>query len=145
MRYKGQSFELTIPFYLEKDENEDYQRRFHEFHERTYGYQRHQSSLEIVNIRVKATGIVITPNLKRKKPGKPDPSPAYISHRKVVFPSITEKIPFYHGEKLEPGNVINGPAVVIRKDTTILLESGDLGKVDRYDNIIIDVHEVDPA
>lgn len=140
MRYKGQSYELTVPFLPDEQMKDDYQGRFHRQHERTYGYQLPQAELEIVNLRLRATGFVPHPKIPQKIPGNPDPSPALLGFYKVGFSTDTQKIPFYHGEKLTSGNIISGPAVIVRSDTTILLELGDQGKIDPFDNLIIDVH-----
>ena len=50
-----------------------------------------------------------------------------------------KETPFYNGEKLHPGNQIIGPAIIIRKDTTILIENDDNANMDKYKNIIITV------
>jgi N-methylhydantoinase A len=139
MRYHGQSYELTIPFNDGAPESQNYIDSFHEEHSRTYGYHRLGSELEIVNIRLRATGLVVPPQVAPKPLSTPDPSTAIISIQPVVFPMGTQEIPFYKGELLVPGNIIPGPAVIIRNDTTILLEHGDSGRVDPFENLVIHV------
>ena len=46
---------------------------------------------------------------------------------------------FIYGEKLKPGNQITGPAVILRPDTTILVEDTDKPRTDPYLNLIITV------
>jgi N-methylhydantoinase A/oxoprolinase/acetone carboxylase beta subunit len=46
---------------------------------------------------------------------------------------------FYAGGKLPPGSKISGPALILRSDTTILLESNDRAEVDSFLNLIITV------
>jgi N-methylhydantoinase A/oxoprolinase/acetone carboxylase beta subunit len=50
------------------------------------------------------------------------------------------KIPFYRAELLKPGNIITGPAIVIRSDTTILVGFDDSGRIDPFGNLIITIN-----
>ena len=55
LRYRGQSFELTIPLAGERfagDEPTDAARRFHAAHETRYGHARADAPVELVNVRV---------------------------------------------------------------------------------------------
>jgi len=134
MRYRGQSYELTIPF------TEKYEEDFHESHRQTYGYLRPEASLEIVNLRVRGKGVVAPPRILAQPVEGADPSPALIEHRPVVMDGNQQAaIPFYHGESLKHGNVIPGPAVVLRDDTTILISESDTASVDPYLNLIIEI------
>ena len=89
MRYKGQSYELIIPF------SERYVEAFHSLHHREYGYSRVGAPLEIVNLRVRSIGIVKAPQLSPYIEAGPDPMPAYIGSRPVVFHEGIQTIPFY--------------------------------------------------
>jgi N-methylhydantoinase A len=139
MRYRGQSYELTIPFSVASHSVEDITSEFHKVHKDTYGYERIGVDIEIVNFRVRAIGYITSPKLPPQLPGKSDPSDAYKYSADVLFPSGNQKTPFYQGESLMPGNIIKGPAIVIRSDTTILIGSGDSGKVDIYGNLMIHI------
>jgi len=133
MRYCGQSYELTIPF------GPDFSADFHAAHRQMYGYARPEAAIEIVNVRVRAVGRVSPPPLAVAPLGAPDPSPAWLDSRLVRFPDGLVLTPFYLGERLSPGNHLAGPAVVIRSDTTILLDRGDHAYVDAYHNLLITV------
>jgi N-methylhydantoinase A len=135
MRYQGQSYELTVPF------SENFVTDFHEIHRQTYGYQRPEANLEIVNFRVRATGTVSSPQIMAQPLVSPDPSAAYLEDRSVVMESHQEKlVPFFKGEALDPGNSIPGPAIIIRDDTTILIGPQDKAHVDRLLNLWIEVN-----
>jgi N-methylhydantoinase A len=134
MRYRGQSYELTIPF------TERFCDDFHESHRQTYGYLRPEANLEIVNLRVQGVGLVASPKITAQPTASADPSPALINHRAVVMGGDQKiAIPFYQGESLRPGNIISGPAVVLRDDTTILIGESDSASVDPYLNLIIEI------
>jgi N-methylhydantoinase A len=50
-------------------------------------------------------------------------------------------VPFYRGEALQPGDILQGPAVVVRNDTTVLLGPADQAEVDAFCNLLIVVGE----
>ncbi len=138
VRYLGQSYELTIPFNHSSIPKDDIANKFHQTHLKTYGYKRPGVELEIVNLRVRAVGVVSTPQLNSLPMEGVNPSSAFIDCDDVIFAYGKEKIPFYRAEFLRPGNVINGPAIVIRNDTTILIGQGDSSMVDQFCNLIIE-------
>ncbi|MBN2550395.1 MAG: hydantoinase/oxoprolinase family protein [Anaerolineales bacterium] len=130
MRYQGQSYELTTPFSPAVLED------FHILHRQAYGYARPEAKLEIVNLRLRAVGSARPPVLPTRPQADPDPAPALLDYRPVTFTSGTLRLPFYHGEALQPGNRLNGPAAVVRPDTTILLGPSDSAVVDGYGNLL---------
>jgi N-methylhydantoinase A len=136
LRYRGQSYELTIPW---SGEEEDFSRRFHEHHQRLYGYARPEAELEIVNLRVRVTGKVQPPPLLSFQGCDPDPRAALLGQREVVFTSGTKNTSFYLWERLAPGNTITGPAILLRPDTTVLIGAGDRAKVDAFMNVWVDI------
>jgi N-methylhydantoinase A/oxoprolinase/acetone carboxylase beta subunit len=139
VRYFGQSYELTIPFNDISQNQDDIAQKFHQTHLKTYGYERLDVDLEIVNLRVRVIGIVPTPQLRRQNLENADPGKSLIGLREVIFPSGKVKIPFYRAELLKPGNTIAGPAIVIRNDTTILVGYKDSSRIDSFGNLIITI------
>jgi N-methylhydantoinase A len=133
MRYKGQSYELNIPF------SPDFIERFHQQHQKTYGYAKPEEAIDIVNLRVRAIGRSNPPPLTPQPLGDPNPEQAFLETRPVVFDQGSIPTPFYRAEVLKPGNRLQGPAIVVRADTTILLHPGDQARVDEFHNIIIEV------
>lgn len=133
IRYRGQSYELTIPF------SAQFKSDFHEEHRRTYGYARPDAPLEVVNLRVKSVGRVQAPSLETIPMSTPEPYEAYLEEREVVFSSGALKVPCYKAELLRPGNVISGPALVVRADTTVLIPPPDTAEVDVYNNLLISI------
>jgi N-methylhydantoinase A len=133
MRYAGQSYEFTVPF------TERFLANFHEGHRQAYGYARPESAITIVNLRVRATGLVSSPPVTAAPLGGPDPSEALIEQRPVTLvANQRDEIPFYRGEALKPGNQIAGPAIVIREDTTVFIGRGDQAQIDSFTNIWIE-------
>ena len=133
MRYRGQSYELIVPF------SETVHADFHHQHEYQYGYANETAPVEVVNLRVRAVGRGDPPPLSSHPLKSPDPTPAFLESHPVIFPAGTLETNFYRGEALEHGNHLHGPAVVVRSDTTILLGTTDLVEVDQYNNLCIEV------
>jgi N-methylhydantoinase A len=133
MRYQGQSYELMVPF------TPDFVNDFHLVHARSYGYSEPGVPVEVVNVRVRATGRLPRPPLPRTASGQPDPGAALIDHRPVILADGPIQLPFYDGSALLPGHHVSGPAIVVHPDTTVLAGPGDRVSMDEYRNLIIDV------
>jgi N-methylhydantoinase A len=132
VRYAGQSYELTIPF------SRNLLQAFHDAHLKVYGYNRDEAPIEIVNARVRGVGKADDPSLDPLSPGDPDPSTAFIEQRQVVGGKGQDlTVPFYKAELLKPGNRLEGPAVVVRVDTTLWIPPGDRAEIDGFGNTII--------
>ena len=131
MRYLGQSFELRIPF------SQDLTKEFHQAHRESYGYANHEAEIEIVNLYVRAMGKVRQPQLPKKTEKRSESAPAKLQELEIIFNDGARKVPMYDGQLLKAGNAIYGPALVIRSDTTILLENGDQARIDSFGNCII--------
>ncbi|AAC06888.1 hydantoinase/oxoprolinase family protein [Aquifex aeolicus] len=132
VRYKGQSYEITIPF------GENFKETFEKEHERLYGYAHRGRKIEIVNLRIKATGIKEKPPLKEfKERGDKYPKDAILGEREVVFEGRLETFKVLDREKLVYGNVIDFPAIVVEYSSTTLIPPYATAEVDRYGNLII--------
>jgi N-methylhydantoinase A len=135
LRYKGQSYELTVPW----DGHEDLHPKFHAAHRLAYGYANPLAEIEIVNVRVRASGKTQPPRLTPQPVGDPDPSAALIARRPVVLENgQTVETPFFRFESLQPGHRLSGPAVVLRSDTTIWLPPDSRAGIDGFQNILIE-------
>jgi N-methylhydantoinase A len=134
MRYRGQSYELLVPL------TKDFVKDFHERHHQTYGYLRPEADLEIVNLRVRGIGQVDSPKITAQPLMDADPAGALMDYRQIVMEgNVKTEVPFYHGETLDHGNKVTGPAVVLRNDTTILIGQSDRAHVDAFNNLIIEI------
>jgi N-methylhydantoinase A len=132
MRYRGQSYELNIAL------SPDYQKAFEAAHARAYGYHRPDVATEIVNLRVRAIGRIAKPPLIPGYAPQGESQPVLLETRQVKFDRQLN-VPFYRGENLQPGNLLQGPAIIVRNDTTVLLNTGDSAVIDASRNIIIAV------
>jgi N-methylhydantoinase A len=133
IRYQGQSYELSVPFTHQVIET------FHQYHKRAYGYFNSNKAIDIVNIRIRAIGVVEKPSFPVQPTGSSDPTSAFIENHPVMLFNGETQVPFYVWEGLSPGNKILGPAIVLRPDTTIFILEGDAARMDEYLNLIIEL------
>ena len=147
MRYGGQNYELNIPFAYDAGEMrrlDSLRANFEEAHERLYGYTAPEEPVEIVTFRMEAYGVVNKPRFGEMPEAGPEAQHAVIGSREVYFPETggfsTSTV--YDRLLLKPGNRLTGPAIVEQMDSTTLVLPGQVGRVDRYLNLII---EMEPA
>jgi len=135
MRYKGQSYEIVIPLV------DDYLDKFHEMHEKTYGYCNEDKIAEIVNIRLRARGISEKPEfLKTDYVGEIPVDQAFLSERKTVFEGKEMNTKVISRNLLRNGNIIKGPAILVEYTSTIIIPPNAEAKVDDFENIIISLN-----
>jgi N-methylhydantoinase A len=136
MRYHGQSYEIIVPF------DENYVEQFHAGHEKTYGYRNPDKPVEIVNIRLRARGLPEKPRFqKHKKMGDEPPSEAFIGEKPVIFDQRRMRTKIMARHKLNSGNRIRGPAVLVEYSSTIVIPPFANAFVDEYGNIIMDLKD----
>jgi N-methylhydantoinase A len=132
MRYEGQSFEILVPF------TGDVAEAFHALHEKAYGYRNQSKPVEVVNIRLRARGLPDKPEFpKADALVERVPDEAVLSVRSVVFAGESVPTRVMDREKLLPGNVFDGPAVVVEYSSTILVPPGAGCAVDAFGNMIL--------
>jgi N-methylhydantoinase A/oxoprolinase/acetone carboxylase beta subunit len=128
VRYVGQSYEITLPF------SANYCRAFHQRHEKLYGYSAPARPTEIVNLRVKASGITDKPNLPRSPERLVRPQPSSV--RPARFGGRVVLTAFYRWDELAAGAAAPGPAVVTGAEATAVIPPAFAFRVDRFGNLI---------
>jgi N-methylhydantoinase A len=132
LRYKGQAYEITVPW---TGSVERCVKSFHEKHEALYGFSSPDEPVEIVNVRVTAIGVMSKPEVKAEREVEHEPKPEY--RREVYFGDGWMNTPIYARNKLKAGAKIEGPAVIEDYDTTIVVPPNYTALVDGYSNIRI--------
>ena len=130
LRYKGQSYELSIPY------ADNFSELFHQAHAQNFGYSLPDTPLELVSIQCSIT-------VRRKRQRLPRQGYVLgneihpITEKYIYFAEKPEKVPVFSRSDMLPGQNISGPALVIDNYTTIMVPcSFELG-VDGLYNIII--------
>jgi N-methylhydantoinase A len=142
-RYVGQDYELPVPLGrgpLTEADLADFAPRFHQAHERAYGYASPDVAVQLVSFRVVARSPVPRPLVRRRPAGPPDPSGALVELRKVYFEAAEGFVecPVYDRRRLSPGHRLPGPAIVEQMDATTVVPPGHRAEVDALGNLLID-------
>jgi N-methylhydantoinase A len=134
MRCSGQFHELLVPL-PEPDGDGWWQpqavaKTFHAHHERTYGHTDADSPVEFVNLRVEGFGRTAKASFPRATAtasGAPEPA----SWRPVCLDVEAGfcDTPVYRRATLIPGHSVPGPAIIIQRDTTTVVLSGQHASV----------------
>ena len=136
MRYEGQSYELNIPYFTETGAQVLVQ-RFHTAHDQRFGYARTDAPVEVVNLRLTATGATDKPPIQPLPLVGADPSEAFTVQNCVVFEGEALTTDFYRREALRPGNQIVGPAVITEFSATTVIPPNFAAVVDVYQNLVL--------
>ena len=141
MRYEGQSYELNIPYFTETGtssrETQALIQKFHAAHEQRFGYARTDAPVEIVNLRLTATGETDKPSIQPLPIADADPSEALTVQELVIFEGEALPTDFYRRETLRPGNQIEGPAILTEFSATTVIPPNFAAVVDAYQNLIL--------
>jgi N-methylhydantoinase A len=142
MRYVGQSYELRVDVNLEA-ETEEHTSAFHQLHRQRFSYASEEEPVEVVNLRVKAVGRTAKPRFSHQPPGSLHPKAAQVGHKPVHFadrnsPHAARPVPaaLYERARLEPGNMVVGPAVLFQLDTTTIIPPDWSATVDGWGNLV---------
>jgi N-methylhydantoinase A len=122
LRYRGQSFELTVPF----SGLGELESRFHVEHSRRYGYRMEGEPVELVSLRLVATMAVPKPELHAEPPAAAEEP----RRRRVNVDADWHEVEILAGERLGPGATVTGPVVVEHPESTIVVRPGWRGAVD---------------
>ena len=147
LRYIGQSYELKISVSdqsLSADYIQSIELAFLSEHRRSYGFAAKDEPIEIVNIRLTATGSIQRPALRRVETGVADPVRARKDVRQVFFADAGGVVgtPVYDRYRLQQGNIVAGPAIIEEVDSTVVILTGWAGAVDTYGNVLIEKNHV---
>jgi len=145
MRYIGQNFELPVVLGRSNGSGRptlpspgDLRERFFAAHTQQYGFHNPDDAVEVVNLRLTATG-ALRHAAAAPKPASDGP-PEPLARRPVFFdPAAPVETPVYDRAALSAGTEIVGPAIIEQLDATTLVHPGDTARVDEALNILITV------
>jgi len=135
LRYRGQSFELTVEAgSLKEVPLEDLEERFHAAHDQRYGYRMDDESVELVNLRLIATVPVEKPE-PEEPPAEGEAEPEY---REVNFDGEWQEVPVLNREQLGKGSEVVGPSIVEFAESTCVVRPGWRGSVDGVGTLVLE-------
>lgn len=134
MRYKGQSFEIMVPF------SQEYHKEFGKLHQKKYGYHNPDKNLEIVNLRLLARAHPQKPRIEYfPDQGKKLSPKAIYGQTKTIFDSQSYDSQILIRDRLLPGNTLNGPAILVEYTSTIAVPPFAWAWVDNYLNLHMEI------
>ncbi len=132
VRYRGQSFELEVPF--ERQMNHAIT-QFHQTHHERYGHFNPAAAIEIVSARLRGIGITQKPELKSSRKQNRAAQPA--AEAMVRLERKPQRVPVYERESLPVGSSLAAPALIVEYGSTTLLPMGWCAEVDAWRNLLL--------
>jgi N-methylhydantoinase A len=144
MRYIGQHHEVSVEFPLSDleaggDGVARIEAAFHARHEQLYGFSAEGRAIEVIGLHATALGERDAPELEQHAAQGGGGGPTLKGHRLAWLPAIRalEEIAVHDGHRLSPGQIIDGPALVERATTTVLVPERFTLTVDRLGSLIL--------
>jgi N-methylhydantoinase A len=134
LRYRGQGYELNVPA------TANVAARFHDEHQRRYGYHHAGRDIELVTLRLRVR--LRTPPLKvarRRAARKPSLRVVPVERAPVFFHEKAVTTPVFERRDLVPGRSTKGPAVITEYSATTVIPAGKKFWVDASENLIIKI------
>lgn len=143
-RYRKQYHEVSFPVALEQLRAADVAQiaaAFHAEHQRMYGYALAEEGtpIELINVRLRATGLTDKPAYPQEPPAGPDPQAALKGERPAHIPeqNTVRQVPVYDGHRTRHGNRIAGPALIEQVNTTLLLTAAYDCVCDQHGSFVV--------
>lgn len=136
LRYRGQSYEITMPLSSDLNALNYAAEGFHKEHQRRYGHAHREQPVEAVTLRVRA----VRPGALLELPQSvlPVTQPVPCIAKNVWF---AEKAPVetrcYQRADLPRDYEICGPALIFQLDSTIVIAPDWMMRVDEYGNLLL--------
>ena len=134
LRYRGQAFELNVAVddALDPDAIEA---SFHVHHRGAYGHASPGATVELVNARLAAHGVVVKPTPERSRSATASIDAALLERRSVWFNGAPYECPVWERERLPDAAPVHGPAIVEEFGATTVVPPGWQGLVDQHGNL----------
>jgi N-methylhydantoinase A len=131
-RYRGQGYELSIPFSPQLIAD------FHRAHAQRYGYSRPEREIELVTLRLRAILKSPQPRIADQR-GKREVRVRAMKVEKapVVFEGKRQSATIYERDQLTPGKKYSGPAVITEYSATTIVPPRTSFSLDRAQNLIL--------
>jgi N-methylhydantoinase A len=130
LRYRGQSFELTV----DADDAGALADRFQDAHEQRYGYRMEGEPVEVVSLRVVATVAVEKPELREPPKATPSDPP----RRRMRVDEEWAEVAAYARGDLGAGSSVAGPCLVDFAEATLVVGAEWSGRVDDAGTVVLE-------
>ena len=146
LRYRGQGYELNVPA------TANVMARFHEEHQRRYGYHHAGREIELVTLRLRAR--LRTPSSReslnkdlhaadnpaeRRRFADKSVRATPVERASVFFYDKAVTTPVFERGDIVPGRSMRGPAVITEYSATTVIPAGKRFWVDASENLVIKI------
>ncbi len=100
------------------------------------------AGIEYVGLKLEARGHIPKPDLPRVETLHKKPDSSSIGDNRDVYwreYSDVRSTPAFWGDKLVPGNIVEGPAIIDFNDTTAVIRPEQVANIDGFGNLVIDI------
>jgi N-methylhydantoinase A len=132
MRYRGQSYELQVPY------TRRFLPAFHREHEKVYGHAQPGRAVEVVNLRVRLELATPKPAFKRLRPKRQSAAAARADSVRTWFENSPVTARVFERGRLSPGMRLAGPAIITEYSSTTFVPPRCFCRVDEYGNLILE-------
>lgn len=134
MRYRGQAFEIDVPYTREMS-LASLVSRFHELHQQRYGYSNPKRATEAVQLRLRAIGCTVKPQLSARQNARAVAAKAQ-AIRDTIFNGRPLSTPVFHRVEFAPREFGRGPSLIVGGESTTVVPPGWGWRIDDAGNLI---------
>ncbi len=140
--YPGQTFDMAVPAIHDDGRVSAAQldatvEAFHDLHEELHTYAVREEEPILRAVRLQAVGKTEKPRMREFGKATGGVDAALRSRRQAYFAGRFVDTPVYDGDQLTFGHVLEGPAIVEERFTTIVLYPGQRAELDASGNYVI--------
>ena len=138
MRYRGQSYELTVPFdpaWVAAGDMAAMAEAFHAAHERIYGHADRSAPIQAIALSMTVSGAVPPPQFPEQD--RATDTPRSLRSVEIYLDGARRTAPLYARSSLRHGHALAGPAIVLADDSTTIIPPGMQGSVDSFGNLML--------
>jgi len=133
LRYRSQAFELNLE--LGDEPLAAVEAAFHQRHLAMYGHADPTATIDLVNARLSAYGVVAKPEAALHPGGGAALQAALTERRSIRFDGAAHDCPVWERERLPADAELRGPAIVEEFGATTVVPPGWRGTVDAWGNL----------
>ncbi|MCC5830864.1 MAG: hydantoinase B/oxoprolinase family protein [Phycisphaeraceae bacterium] len=139
LRYEGEDATITV----HEPDDGDWAERFKVLHEQLYGHAHSDRPIEIATLRVEVVGRMPKPS--RAESDERDRTPSPRDTCTAWFDGTAHRAAVYDRADLEPGDTIEGPAIITEDISTIVIDPGWTAKLTGRGDLLLNDLEAGPG
>ncbi|MBL6947307.1 MAG: hydantoinase B/oxoprolinase family protein [Rhodospirillales bacterium] len=140
IRYAG----TDTAFLVAMDDRDGLQRNFSDAHGKRFGFVMKERDLVVEAVSVEVVGVTVSvDDARQETPGDRKQVTALARHP-VWADGAYRDAPFYDRETMNPGDHVDGPAVIIEPVATTVVEQGWRAEVTAHDHLVLSRREPRP-